>query len=199
MLSGDAANDACGWNGGSSTRLLQGAQMKKIVFTFGLIAGAILAAMMAITVPFADEIGFDRGAIIGYTAMVVAFLMVYFGVRTYRDEIDGGVISFKRAFGVGILITLVASSCYVAAWQVIYFKFMPDSGQKYVAYQLDKARKGGTSEAKLAEMKKEMEDFLEMYKNPLVSIPLTFLEPLPVGLLFTLGSAFVLSRQRRKQ
>ena len=170
--------------------------MKKIVFTFGLIAGAMLSAMMALTVPFADQIGFDRGAIIGYTTMVIAFLMVYFGVRTYRDEIAGGVISFKRAFGVGILITFIASCCYVATWQVIYFNFMPDSGQKYVAYQLDKARKSGTSEAKIAEMKKEMDDFLELYKNPLVNIPLTFLEPLPVGLLFTLGSAFVLSRRR---
>ena len=171
--------------------------MKKIVLTFGLIGGGILSAMMAITVPFADQIGFDRGAIIGYTSMVLAFLMVYFGVRTYRDEIAGGVISFKRAFGVGILITFVASCCYVATWQVIYFNFMPDAGQKYMAHSLEKARKGGASEEKLAEMKKEMDGYLELYKNPLVNISLTFLEPLPVGLLFTLGSAWVLSRRRK--
>jgi hypothetical protein len=36
-----------------------------------------------------------------------------------------------------------------------------------------------------------------MYKNPLVNIALTLLEPLPVGILFTLISAGVLSRKRR--
>ena len=31
--------------------------MKRIVWTFGLISGAILAAMMAITMTFADQMG----------------------------------------------------------------------------------------------------------------------------------------------
>jgi hypothetical protein len=36
-----------------------------------------------------------------------------------------------------------------------------------------------------------------MYKNPLVNIAFTFLEPLPVGLIFSLVTAGVLSRKRR--
>ena len=59
--------------------------MRKIVVTYGLIAGAILSAMMLATVPFMERIGFDRGAIIGYTTPVAAFLMVYF-VRIPREE-----------------------------------------------------------------------------------------------------------------
>jgi hypothetical protein len=35
--------------------------MRKIVLTFGLIAGAILSVMMLITMPFHDQIGFDNG------------------------------------------------------------------------------------------------------------------------------------------
>lgn len=171
--------------------------MKKIVFTFGLIAGAILSAMMVLTVPFMDEIGFDRGAYIGYSTMVVAFLMVYFGVRTYRDNVIGGSIRFGRAFGVGLLITLVASTCYVLTWQFVYFKLMPDSGHKYVAYALDKSKKAGASPEKLAAEKKEMEDFLVLYQNPAVNMAVTFIEPLPVGLLFSLVSAGILSRRRK--
>ena len=40
---------------------------------------------------------------------------------------------------------------------------------------------------------------MTLYKNPLINIAITFLEPLPVGLLFTLVSAGVLSRKRRDQ
>jgi hypothetical protein len=100
--------------------------MKKTVLTFGLISGAILSVTMLVTLPFQDAIGFDRGAIIGYTSMVVAFLLIYFGVRSYRDNVTGGSVSFGRAFAVGALIATVASVCYVATWEVIYFKLAPD-------------------------------------------------------------------------
>ena len=99
--------------------------MKKTVLTFGCIAGAILSAMMLATTPFMDQIGFDRGAIIGYTSMVLAFLLIYFGVRSYRENVAGGTISFGRALKVGALIAAVASGWYVATWQVIRYTVTP--------------------------------------------------------------------------
>ena len=173
--------------------------MQKIVLTFGLIAGAMLSAMMLCTLPFLDKIGFDKGEIIGYTTMVLAFLMVYFGIRSYRNNVAGGSIKFGRAFLVGLMITLVASACYVATWQVIYYKITPDFLEKYSAHAMEKAKKSGTTEEKIAAQRKEMAEFVEMYKNPLVNVAFTFLEPLPVGLLFTLVSAWMLSRKRRDQ
>ena len=171
--------------------------MQKIVLTFGLIAGAILAAMMLLAVPFQDAIGFDRGAIVGYTSMVLAFLMVYFGVRSYRDNVAGGHVTFGRAFAVGSMITVVATVCYVATWQVVYYRLAPDFDAKYAAHELEKARRSGASEGEIAAKAKEMAEFSEMYQNPLVNIAFTFIEPLPVGLLFTLVTAGVLSRRRR--
>jgi hypothetical protein len=172
--------------------------MRKIVLTFGLIAGAILSVMMVLTVPFLDQIGHDKGAIIGYTTMVLAFLMVYFGVRSYRENVGGGRISFGRAFSVGILITLIGAVCYVATWEVIYFKFMPDFAEKYGAYAVEQARKAGATEAQIAARSREMAEFAESYKNPLVNIAYTFLEPLPVGLLITLATAGLMSRRRKE-
>ena len=172
--------------------------MRKTVLTFGLIAGAVLSVMMLLTLPFLDRIGFDKGEIIGYTTMVLAFLMVYFGIRSYRDNVAGGTVKFGRAFVVGLMITLVASACYVATWQLIYYKVAPDFTDKYVAYAVEKAKKSGASETQIAAQKKEMSEMMNLYKNPLINIGVTFLEPLPVGLLFTLVSAFALSRKRRE-
>ena len=171
--------------------------MQKIVLTFGLIAGVMLSAMMLLTLPFLDRIGFEKGEVIGYTTMVLAFLMVYFGVRSYRDNVAGGTVGFGRAFVVGLLITFVASACYVATWEFIYFQLVPDFGDKYAAFAIEKARKAGASEAKIAEQVRMMEEFKVMYRNPLVNAAITFLEPLPVGLLFTIGSAFAVSRRRK--
>lgn len=170
--------------------------MRKTVLTFGLAAGAVLSAMLIVTLTFQERIGFENGAIVGYTSMVVAFLMVFFGVRSYRDKVAGGRIGFLRAFTVGLAITLVASVCYVATWEVIYYRLAPDFGDKYAAYALDKARKAGATEAELAARTREMDEFKALYRNPLYNVALTLLEPLPVGLLFTLVSAGVLSRRR---
>jgi hypothetical protein len=171
--------------------------MRKIVLTFGLIAGAILSVMMLVTLPFQDQIGFDRGAIIGYTTMVLAFLMVYFGVRSYRDNVNGGSVTFGRGLTVGLLITAIASVCYVATWEVIYYRLAPDFSDKYAAYTIEKAKQSGATEAQVAAQVKQMTEFKEMYRKPLVNIALTFLEPLPVGILFALVTAGVLSRKRR--
>ena len=170
--------------------------MRKIVLTFGLIAGAIMSAMMLIALPFQDRIGFERGAIVGYTSMVLAFLMVYVGVRTYRDNVAGGSVRFGRAFLVGLLITLVATACYVATWEVIYYKLAPDFSDKYAAYVVQKAKQSGAPQAEIDAKLKQMAAFKEAYQNPLVNIAYTFLEPLPVGLLFTLVAAGVVSRKR---
>jgi hypothetical protein len=170
--------------------------MHKIVVTFGLLGGALIAVMMALTLPFQDQIGFDKGVVVGYTTMVLAFLMVYFGVRSYRDTVAGGTLTFGRAFTVGLLITAVITVCYVATWQVMYYGFMPDFLDKYTAYAIEKARLAGASERELATKIQELADFATMYRNPLVNLAFTFLEPLPVGLVFTLVTAGVLSRRR---
>ena len=171
--------------------------MKKIVLVFGLISGAILSAMMLATLPFMDAIGFDRGAIIGYTSMVLAFLLIFFGVRSYRDNVAGGTVRFGRAFAVGTLIAVLASLCYVATWEVIYFKLTPDFMTKYQAHMLDKARANGENAEAIARKKAEMDKFAELYRNPAINAAITFLEPLPVALIVTLVSAGVLSRRKK--
>jgi uncharacterized membrane protein len=171
--------------------------MKKIVLTFGLIAGAIMSTMMAITIPFHDQLSLDYGYIIGYTTMVLAFLLIYFGVRSYRDNVAGGTIRFGRAFGVGALIVVVASLCYVATWEVIYFNFAPDFVSKMQAHQLERARASGASDETIAKKKVEMAKFAVMYDNPAINAAFTFLEPLPVGLVIALVTAGVLSRRRK--
>jgi len=172
--------------------------MKKIVLTFGLIAGAILSAMMLITLPIHDVIGYDNSVVVGYTSMVVAFLLIFFGVRSYRDNVAGGRVRFGRAFAVGGLIAVVASLCYVATWEVVYYNFAPDYLTKYQAHQIEKARASGESEAAIAAQKAELDRFAELYKNPVVNSALTLLEPLPVGLVIALVSAGVLSRKRNE-
>ena len=170
--------------------------MRKIVLTFGFIGGGIIAVMMLITMAFQDQIGFDRGAIVGYTTMVLAFLMVFFGIKSYRDNVAGGTVKFGRACKVGVLIALVTSLCYVATWELLYNKLMPDFMDKYAAFEVQKAKASGGSEERIAVEVKRLADFKETYRNPAVRLPLSFIEVFPVGLILTLVSSGIISRKR---
>ena len=173
--------------------------MRKIVLTFGFISGGIMSALMVLTLPFLEKIGSDKGFIVGYTGMVLAFLMVYFGVRAYRDNVAGGRVSFGRALKVGSLIALIGCCCYVATWEVVYHTMMPDFADKYAAQQISEAKAAGKSDAEVAAVAKQAADFKVMYQNPLMNIALTFIEPLPVGIVFTLVSAGLVSRKKKDE
>jgi hypothetical protein len=171
--------------------------MKKIVLTFGLISGAVAAVLMFSTMLFADRIGFDRGLIVGYTTIVVSLLLVPFGIRSYRENVGGGNITFGRAFAVGILITVISCICYVIAWEILYFKFLPDFAEKYTAYMVAKAKASGASQQAIEAILKDMKNMKAMLDNPLINAAFAFIEPLPVGLIITLVSAAILRKKPR--
>jgi hypothetical protein len=173
--------------------------MKRTVLVFGFISGGLMCIFMAGTMFFVKDIGFDKGEIVGYTGMVLAFLLVFFGIRSYRENVGGGKISFGRALAVGMLIMLISSACYVGAWEVIYFKFMHASMQdfveKYQTHEVEKVRNSGGGEAAVQAKLQEMKKMMALYENPFFNSAITFLEPLPPGLIITLISALVLRKR----
>jgi hypothetical protein len=171
--------------------------MQRVVLTFGFISGAILAAMMAIVLPLSvsGKMDFDKSEIVGYTSMVLAFLMVFFGIRSYRDNVAGGKITFGKAFQVGILITLITCAFYVVAWEIIYFNFIPDFAERYAAHTIEKMKASGETAAAIEAKTRQMAQFKELYANPLINIGFTFLEIFPIGLVVTLVSAAILRRK----
>ena len=174
--------------------------MKKIVLTFGLISGAITAGLMLANVRFTDQIGFDRGLIVGYTVLVLGFLLVFFGIRSYRENVGAGYISFGRAFKVGILISLISSLIYIVTWEIAFQNWLYDFPEKYTSYVIEKARASGASAEEIARQTNEWNGTWALYRsNFLVRAAFTFIEPFPVGLLITLISAVILRKRPKEQ
>ena len=87
---------------------------------------------------------------------------------------------------------------YVVTWLIIYYNFIPDFADKYTAHLLEKARAAGASPEQLAAEQEKMNSKKWMLNNPFISAAVAFIEPLPVGLIFTLVSAGIL-RKRHKE
>lgn len=169
--------------------------MKKTVLVFGLISGGLSSLMMVATVPFADRIGWEKGEILGYTTIVLSALIVYFGVRSYRENAGGGRLTFGRGFAVGILITLISSACYVGTWEIVYFKLMPGFAEKYAAHMVERAKASGASQQKMDETERKAKQFKQMYDNPAINVAMTFMEVFPIGLVVTAVSAGILRKK----
>lgn len=170
--------------------------MTKIVLIFGLISGAIAGALMWILMGMvnAGSIDFDNGMIWGYATMIIALSLVFFGVKSYRDN-QGGRITFLKGLQVGILISLISAVCYAAAWELYYPRVGDEFMQKYTTYQLDKMKAGGASDADIEKARVEGEQFKELYKNFFVRFAFSLMEILPVGIIVTLVSAALLRKR----
>jgi hypothetical protein len=132
---------------------------------------------------------------IGYTSMVLAALMVFIGVRSYRENAGGGRLTFGRGLAVGLSISLISAACYVAAFQVMYFKLMPTFGESFAACMVHRARASGASPEKIEETARLAQTLKGMYDWPLTNAALAFSGSFPIGAIASALSAAVLRRK----
>lgn len=171
--------------------------MKRIILTYGLVAGAIVGSVMLVTMPLYlnGTFDFSNGEVLGYSSMVIALSMVFFGVKSYRDKHKNGIISFGKAVQVGMLITAVAAVMYGLAWEVCYSQIGEEFSTQMTVRYFEKMEKQGISGEELNKAKEEWTAFSEMYKNPLIRFGVTITEILPVGIILTLLSAGLLRKK----
>lgn len=171
--------------------------MKKHVLIFGGISGLIVSGLMIISMAICTAQGsnFENGMIYGYAGMILAFSMIFVGIKSYRDKHNGGLISFGKAFMVGLYISLIASTMYVITWMIDNYFFIPDFGDKYAEFIIAQAKKDGATDAEIVTKTAEMTKFIEMYKNPFFKAMMTYLEILPIGLLASLIAASIFQKK----
>lgn len=172
--------------------------MKKIIITYGVIAGAIVSVIMLGSVPLYEKgiVNFDNGMVIGYTSMVVALSMVFFGIKTYRDQYLSGSITFLQGLKIGLLITIIASLMYAITWDIYYNTLGSGFTEKYTEHYIQRLQEDGATAAEIQAAEKEMTEFNEMYENFFIRFGVTLLEILPVGVLITLISAGLLRKRQ---
>ena len=175
--------------------------MKKIVLTFGIIAGLICGAMFFIMAPGEGEtMDFENGHYYGYASMVIALSTIFFAVKQYRDNFGGGAIKFGKAFLIGLYITMVAGVVYSIFWEIYMATTDMDFVGQYLDYSRSTLAETGMSEAEITEELKPQKEMMEKYKNNRpFRMGLTFLEILPVGLIISLISGALFGYVLKKE
>ena len=152
--------------------------MKDTVLKYG-VYGFILALFIFLSaLYFGQDLDFSTQEVIGYLAMVASLSLVFFGIRHYRDEENGGHISFRRAVLVGLLISAL-TGLGIALADFLYLSFInPDFMEEYTAVMRSEGYKG------------EIPD----YGNGFMAM-IMFLTVMIIGLIISLISALILQRK----
>jgi hypothetical protein len=171
--------------------------MKKIIITYGVISGLITGGLMLVTMPLfvSGAVSIDHGLWIGYTGMVIALSLVFFGIKSFRDNYAGGHITFGRGFLIGLGITLIASVFYVIAWEITFARSGEWFMQQWSDGELNKVKANGATESQIQEAKQKWEEFSQLYQNPLIRFGMTMMEIFPVGIVISLLSATLLRKK----
>ncbi len=173
--------------------------MQKTILRFGIISGVVSSILMLIVSLIGKAIGFQKfaeyGVWIGFTSIILALTLVFFGIKSYRDQHNEGRITFGRAFQVGISVTIISCVFYAVTWVICYYNIFPTFMDDFGAYHLQKMKEEGAGAAEIAKQAAEIRIANERYQNPFYNFAITFMEPFPVGLLMTLVSALVLKKK----
>jgi Protein of unknown function (DUF4199) len=169
--------------------------MKKNVWKYGLLSGLAMAILVAVVVPFEHHTNARWSMAFTYTLMVLSFLIVFVGVKHYRDTECGGSLTFGRALAAGVLMMLISCVCYVAMWEVLNATLEKNFAHEYSAAMVKHAQNSGLQGAALERKIAEAHKFEVMYSNPFYRASMTLLEPLPVGIVMALVTAGILRRK----
>lgn len=164
--------------------------MNKIVLKNGLFGSSIVTALL-LSVTFYMKANPEKevSMFFGFAGMLLAFFFVVLGIKQQRDT-NNGSISLGKAFLKGFWITLIISTIYVIVWLIIFYNFFPNFAEHYTDMAIAKA-----SPDEVAQVTEDMNSFKEMYKSPIMVILLTYMEILPLGIVFSLISALILKKK----
>ena len=92
--------------------------MRRVILIFGLLAGALISVFVIVMIGLWEKNGsIIHSELVGYASMVIALSMVFFGIKSYRDNYQKGAIKFWKGVQIGFLITIIASLMYAITWE----------------------------------------------------------------------------------
>ena len=170
--------------------------MKKTVLKYGLISGGIMIGIFTVLMAMSemtDPLDFDTQEILGYSSMIIATSVVYFGIKHYRDNENNGNITFGKGLAIGLLIVMFPA-VLIGAGDVFYTTIInPEWMETYYATYASEMQ-ATMSEEEFKTALAQMESEKEMFANPMFTFFIMFSTVFLIGLIVAIISSLVLKK-----
>lgn len=168
--------------------------MARTIFIYGLTAGVLTLLLLGAGMSVLGMEHGVEGMIWGFASMAAGLSLMFIGVRRYA--LANGGLSFAQAFGLACGIAGMAGLVYTLGWEAYLAATNYTFADKYASQVIAAKVADGAQAAELLRVESEMASFKAQYANPLIRLPMTFLEIAPVGLLLSLLAGVTLRTRR---
>ena len=159
-----------------------------------MVAGIIVTAALLIgTWTMRDSVDMGKGQIYGYGFMLVGCAIIIAGMR--KAFLNGIALSFKEQFQVGLGMSLLMSLFYTVGWMIFYHTADINFEAHYQQYMEAQWEAQGFNADMLEAKKTEMDQMMEMYRQPVYMFLFTLLEIFPIGLFLSLLTAWYFGKK----
>ncbi len=159
--------------------------MKNPILRYGLI-GALVVVFFT-TVPwltFSKSMSYSLAVKLGYLSVLLALSSIFFAVRQYRDDIANGMISFWKAFKIGILTTLIPSAFMFVSTAIFHMNY----GEEFRAWSVDAMKKSLPEE----QFQAQMESMGDLVSNPYFQGAVMFITVFVIGVIVSIIVALIM-------
>jgi len=148
----------------------------KSVVLHGVIIGVLLSFVFVLSSMWHANTAFS---FLNYAVLIVG---IFFGLKSCRDRILGGFISYKKALGTGTLMAFFGA-ILVGVFAYIYLAFIDHS---LIDFTLEEAQKKLMKQGMPDEQIETAMRYTKMFTTPLIMGVLTILGNTFMGFIFSL-------------
>ena len=173
--------------------------MKKTVLRYGAYAAVwefIIFVLIWVIVWLFNPSHQIQGYV-GWANLLCPLLFIYFGIRYYRDQVNGGHISFGKAIKLGLLIVILPAVAFALVETTYVLYINPGFYENVSKYDIEEYRKA-LSPDKFAIKLKEINQQLEMEKSPVYNFVTMFFMVGALGIIVAVISSLMLMTKAKR-
>ena len=169
--------------------------MKSTVFRYGIYATLTIVGLSWGVFFLLKNMGQGLQEVAGYLTILLAMVFIFFGIRHFRDRVNGGYLSFGQGLKIGVLIVLIPAVAF-GLFDILYTEVLnPTWKEEYYTKYIDGLKKSVAAD-KLDAAIKKAEKEKEMFSNPLFQFLLMGGTVFILGFIVAIISSLTLRRRK---
>ena len=169
--------------------------MKSTVLRYGIYATLTIVGLSWGVFFLLKNMGQGLQEVAGYLTILLAMIFIFFGIRHFRDRVNGGYLSFGQGLKIGVLIVIIPAVAF-GLFDILYTEVLnPTWKEEYYTKYIDGLKKSVAAD-KLDAAIKKAEKEKEMFSNPLFQFLLMGGTVFILGFIVAIISSLTLRRRK---
>jgi Protein of unknown function (DUF4199) len=171
--------------------------MKQTVFRYGIFAALTIFVLSLVNfLLIANKADYSVQEAAGYLSIFISMIFVFLGIRYFRDQVNGGALSFGLGLKTGVLIVLIPA-VFFGLFNIFYTEVIDPSWlDQYYNHYITEAKKTIAPEKLEVELK-NLQEQKELFGNPVMQFFIMAGTVFVIGFIVTILSSLTLMRKKR--